>query len=187
MKKDISYLQLFMLFFKINSLTFGGGYTIVPVVREEFAIKRNLIDDDTMLNIIALAQTGPGAMAISTSLLTGYKLKGVPGAIVSLIASVLPCIIIITIISYFYQTFSQNFWVKSALLGMSGVISAVLLVTTFNLGRSALKSTPVFSVIMMVSAFTASFFLGIHTALIILFLGLCGLIVFTVSKEGALK
>ena len=64
MKKEISYLQLFMLFFKINLVTFGGGYTIVPVVRQEFAIKRNLIDDDTMLNIIALAQTGPGAMAL---------------------------------------------------------------------------------------------------------------------------
>ncbi len=51
MKKEISYLQLFMLFFKINLVTFGGGYTIVPVVRQEFAIKRNLIDDDTFYRI----------------------------------------------------------------------------------------------------------------------------------------
>lgn len=187
MKKEISYLQLFMLFFKINLVTFGGGYTIVPVVRQEFAIKRNLIDDDTMLNIIALAQTGPGAMATSTSILTGYKLKGVPGAILSLTASVLPCLIIITAISYFYRSFSDNFWVKSALLGMSGVISAVLLVTTYNLGRSALKSTPVFSVLMMVSSFIASYSWGIHTAIIILFLGICGLTVFTVAKEGEVK
>lgn len=64
MLEEISYAQLFVLFFKINTVTFGGGYTIVPVVREEFAMKRSLIDDDTMLNIIALAQTGPGAMAI---------------------------------------------------------------------------------------------------------------------------
>ncbi len=184
MSEEISYAQLFVLFFKINTVTFGGGYTIVPVVREEFAMKRSLIDDDTMLNIIALAQTGPGAMAISTSLLTGYKLKGVPGAVVSLIASVLPCLIIITAVSYFYQSFSENFWVKSALLGMSGIISAVLLVTTFNLGRSALKTTPVFSIIMMISSFIASYFLGIHTALIILFLGLSGLTFFSVIKKG---
>ena len=183
MTQEISYLQLFLLFFKINAVTFGGGYTIVPVVRDEFAVKRSLIDDDTMLNIIALAQTGPGAMAISTSLLTGYKLKGVPGAVVSLTASVLPCLIIITAISFFYQSFSENFWVKSALLGMSGIISAVLLVTTVNLGRSALKTTPVFSVIMMVMSFTASYFLGIHTALIILFLGFSGLTFFTIRKE----
>ena len=79
MKQTISLRELFTTFFRINAVTFGGGYTIVPVIRDEFMKKKGLIDEDEMLDIVALAQSGPGAMAISTSLLTGYKLRGVKG------------------------------------------------------------------------------------------------------------
>ena len=183
MKDKISYLELFLLFFKINAVTFGGGYTIVPVIRDEFAIKRKLIDDDMMLDIVALAQSGPGAMAISSSILTGYKLRGFWGGIVALLGSVLPCLIIISIISYFYQAFSENFWIRSALLGMGGVITAVLLITSLNLARNAMREHPVFSGLMMVSAFVLSFFFGVNTGFIILFLALCGLITFSFVKD----
>lgn len=183
MEGKISYLELFLIFFKINAITFGGGYTIVPVIREEISIKRKLIDEETMMDIVGMAQTAPGAMATSTSILTGYKLKGIRGAIVSLIASVLPCIIIIALISYFYQEFSENFWVRSALLGMGGVISAILLMTAYNLGRIALKRYPIFSFVMMVTAFIFSFILHIPTAFVIFYLGMSGLLVFSFVKE----
>jgi len=71
MKREITLSEIFFTFLKINTFTFGGGYTIVPVIRDEFMMKKKLIDEDEMLGIVALAQSGPGAMAISTSLLTG--------------------------------------------------------------------------------------------------------------------
>ncbi len=106
--KKISYKSLFTTFFKINMFTFGGGYTIVPVIRDEFVNKKKLIDDDEMLDIVAIAQSGPGPMAINTSILTGYRLIGWKGALVCLLASVLPCLIIISIMYYVYNTISQN-------------------------------------------------------------------------------
>ncbi|MDO5725929.1 MAG: chromate transporter [Tissierellia bacterium] len=184
--KRINLFNLFMTFFKINAFTFGGGYTIIPVIRNEFVQKNELISDDDMLNLIAISQSGPGAMAINASILTGYKLAGKLGAIVCVVASVLPPLIIISIVSMFYQAFSTNFWVKSALSGMSGVISAVLLITTYQMGKKALARYKIFSAILMIGAFVASFFLKIHTGIIILFTGVVGLVTFHFVKEGEL-
>lgn len=174
----VSCLQLFLIFFKINAVTFGGGYTIVPIIKSEFSDKRHLINEDEMLDLVALAQSGPGAMAISASLLTGYRLAGPAGAIVSTVASVLPCLILITIISYFYQQFRSNFWINAMLTGIGGVIGAILLMTTINMGKTALKTYPTMSAILMVTAFVASFFFDVNSGLIILVAGLFGIFLF---------
>lgn len=187
MQANIRLSEIFITFFKINAVTFGGGYTIVPVIRDEFVRKKQLIDEEEMLGLVALAQSGPGAMAISTSLLTGYRLRGWRGAVTALVASVLPCLILISIIFYFYEAFSANFWVKSALLGMGGVISAVLVLTVYDMGRAALKKHFWFSLVLMLGAFTASFVFKVHTVLIILALALIGLVTFSVVSEGQVK
>lgn len=186
-KKKISLLELFLTFFRINAITFGGGYTIVAVLRDEFVLRKEIIDEDEMLDLTALAQSGPGAMAINTSVLTGYKLRGIPGAITCMLASVSPCIIIITIVSYFYQEFRDNFFVNAALTGMGGVIAAVLIVTTYNMGRHALKKIPVFSGIVMILAFILSYVFNINSGLIILVFGLFGIVLFSIINEEALR
>lgn len=187
METPISLPEIFLTFFKINAVTFGGGYTIVPVIRDEFVKKKKLIDEDEMLSLVALAQSGPGAMAISTSLLTGYKLRGWKGAVTALTASVLPPLILISIIFYFYDAFSTNFWVKSALLGMGGVISSVLVLTVYDMGKSAIKKHPRFSLVLMLGAFVASFGFKIHTVLIILTLAIIGLVTFSLLKEEQVR
>src|SRR5699024_9463977 len=133
-----------------------------------------------MFDIVALAQSGPGAMAISTTILVGYKIKGPLGAIISTLASVLPCIMIISVISIFYQTFKTNFYVQSALLGISGVISAVLFITTFNMGKNAMKEHPIFSCILMFMSFVLGLFSILIIGVIIVFLFLFCLLSFNV-------
>lgn len=185
--KKVSLLYLFFKFLKINAFTFGGGYTIVPVIRDEFVLKKPLIDENEMSSIVALAQSSPGPMAINCSLLTGYRLRGPLGAVVSMLASVLPCLIIISLLFYIYDAFSSNPWVQSALTVMGGVISAVLIITTIDMARNALKKHRIFGIILMVSAFLASFFLEINSGLIILFSGLIGLILFTLIEEEKIR
>lgn len=182
-KKEISLIHLFLTFFKINAITFGGGYTIIVVLRDEFVLRQKLIDETEMLDLTALAQSGPGAMAINASILTGYRLRGPLGAIACMLASALPCLIIITVISYFYQEFRQNFFVNAALAGMAGTIAAVLVVTTYNMGKNVLRKTPLFSAIIMAAAFIASFFFHINSGLIILVFGVMGLVLFSIVKE----
>ncbi len=187
MKENIKLREIFITFLKINAFTFGGGYTIVPVIRDEFMKKRKLIDEEEMLGLVALAQSGPGAMAISTSLLTGYRLRGFKGALTALIASVLPCLLIISVLFYFYDEFSKNFWVKSALIGMGGAISAVLLLTVYDMGKAAMKKHKYFSLVLMIGAFVASYFGNVHTIVIIISLALIGLVTFSIFDESKVK
>lgn len=182
--KKISLAKLFWIFFKINAITFGGGYTIVPIIKDIFVEDLKLIDEEKMLDIVALAQGGPGAMAISTSVLTGYKLRGPVGAIVSLVASSMPCLITLSIISQFYQAFKTNFYISSALLGISGAISAVLFITVYRMGKSAIKKFPIFSSFVIIIVFILGFFFkDINKIYLIIFSGLSGLITFSLFKE----
>lgn len=188
MKKEkderISLFELFITFFKINAVTFGGGYTIVVVLRDEFVNKKKLISEEDMLDLTALAQSGPGAMAINTSILTGYRLRGPLGAIISCFASVLPCLIIITIVYYFYEQFRSNYYINAALVGMGGVISGVMIITTINMAKAVFKkNNKVFSAILMVAAFVLSYFLKVNAALIIVIFAIAGLVIFSIKGE----
>lgn len=185
-KNDISILDVFLSFLKISSFTFGGGYTIIPVIRDEFSTKRNLIDEDEMMQIIAIGQSGPGAMAINTSILTGYRLKGIKGAIAATLGAVLPCIVIISLVSVFYKQFSSNKYIQFALKGMSGAISAILLLTTYDLFKTAIKKDRVYAVISMLITFGLAMFTSLSTSIIILLLALSGLIIFSLKKEDSI-
>ena len=177
-KNTISLWKLFTTFFKINAVTFGGGYTIVPIVKDTFVEKYQLMTEDEMLDIMALAQSGPGAMAISTSILTGYKLRGPIGAVTTLSASALPCILILSTVSVFYEQFKSNFYVNAALEGISGVICAILLTTVYKMGKIAFKKYPAFSLIVMILIFILGFFVNVHTAKLILLSAFLGISVF---------
>lgn len=180
----MSYLELFLVIFKINAITFGGGFTIAPIIKDEFSNKRKLISEEDILNIIALSQSGPGALAVSTAFLTGYKIKGFLGGLVALSASILPPLIIISILFVAYKEFSDNNYVRAALRGMSGIISAVLVITSIQLAKQAIKKHLFFSSALMIVSFLVSYFTTINTALIIVALGLIGLFTFSFVEEG---
>lgn len=181
--KNISLLEIFLIFLKISSFTFGGGYTIVPVIKNEFSEKRKLINENEMLDIISVSTSGPGSMAINCVILTGYKLFGITGAIVSAISSTIPSLIIITVISYFYKEFSENYYVKAALVGMGGVIAATLLITTYQMAIQSLKNNKLLGILIMISSFIASYIFNINTGLIILSVSLFGLFIFSIIKK----
>lgn len=173
----------FLAIFKISSLTFGGGYTIVPVIREEFVCKRKLLTDEEMYDLIALSQSAPGPIAVSVALLTGYKLKGRAGAVLGVLAAILPPLLIISVLFYIYEAFASNFWVRAALRGMSGAISALMLFAVYDLARAGLTRHPFFSSILMLSSFGLGYFTTINTGLLILALALAGVAAFSLLPE----
>lgn len=177
--KKISLFKLFWTFFKINALTFGGGYTIVPIIKDIFVEDLKVISDDDMMDIVALAQGGPGAMAISASILTGYKLRGPLGALVCMSASVLPCLIILSLVAKFYREFKENFFINAALQGISGVISAVLFVTVFRMAKKSYKQFPGFTLVLIIISFILGYFTNINTSLIIFGSAMVGITFFT--------
>jgi chromate transporter len=178
----ITYRQLFLKTFKISAVTFGGGYTIVPVMRDVFVNKNALIQDEEMLNLIAIAQSAPGPIAVNTSILIGYKLKGIKGACVTTFATVLPPLIIISVISFFYVQFQNNPIIQAALLGMRGSISAIMGYAVFSMGKNTLRSQPMFSAVLMITVFLLGYFTPLPTIALIIASGLSGLIYFGLVK-----
>ena len=109
MKKDARfYLKLFLSTFKLSAFTFGGGYVIVPLMRKKFVHELHWIDDTEMLDLIAIGQSSPGPIAVNTSIMIGYRLAGIPGALVTVLGTVMPPLFTISIITLFYAQFKDK-------------------------------------------------------------------------------
>ncbi|WP_068268486.1 chromate transporter [Caviibacter abscessus] len=175
--EKINLWQLFITIYTINAFTFGGGYTIVPIIKDKFVKDLKVIDENEMMNIVSIGQSVPGAMAISTSFLVGYKIKGFIGGLIAVIAAVLPCILIITIISFAYIAFINNIYIKAALKGIGAVVSAVLLVTVGKMIIKLVKHNKrVFYITLFFASFILSYFFYWHIALILIISAGAGLL-----------
>ena len=128
-----------------------------------------------MLDLVAIAQSSPGAIAVNASILVGYRLAGVLGAFTAILGTVLPPLIILSIISLFYTAFKGNEAVQSVLKGMSAGVAAVVADVTLTMGKEITDEKRVFSIIIMFAAFTSVLFFSIDVKLIILFCGLLGI------------
>lgn len=170
------YLTLFISTFRISAFTFGGGFVIVPLMKKRFVNDLDWIDDKEMLDIAAIAQSSPGAIAVNAAILLGYKVAGFPGAIVSIIGTILPPFIIISLISLFYEAFRDNMVIRALLKGMQAGIAAVVLNVSIDMANNIVKEKDLIPVLTMVAAFIATFFFDINLIIIVLSSALIGLV-----------
>ena len=119
MKKDFKFFwTLFVSTFTLSAFTFGGGYVIVPLMRKKFVETLKWIEEDEMMDLISIAQSAPGPIAVNSSIIIGYRLAGVPGALVTVFGTVLPPMVVLSVISQFYTAFRDNVIVSLVLKGM---------------------------------------------------------------------
>lgn len=140
MEKRASYWELFTSMFYLSAFTFGGGYVIVPLMEDKFVKELGWIDYDEMLDLIALGQSAPGAIAVNTSVLIGYQRLGVLGAVVSTLGTVLPPLLIMTGLSYIYLLVRDNPYVNNMLLGMSAGVAAIIVNVVYKMARRIIHS-----------------------------------------------
>lgn len=170
------YLKLFISTFYLSAFTFGGGFVIIPLMKKKFVDDLKWIDEKEMLNLAAIAQSSPGAVAVNASILLGYNVAGRIGAIVSILGTVMPPLIILSIISMFYTIFRYNIIVNYVLKGMQAGIAAVITDVVINLGSNIIKDRNIISILVMIGAFIATFFLKINVMYIILVCGIIGVL-----------
>ena len=139
-KKFKFYLKLFQATFSLSAFTIGGGYVIVPLMRKKFVEELKWIDEEEMLNLVAISQSAPGPIAVNTSIMVGYRIAGVLGSLVSILGTVLPPLIIITVIAQFYSAFKQNTVVNALLLGMRAGVAAVIIDVIIKMVKDILKN-----------------------------------------------
>ena len=104
-KSPALYCKLFTSTFYLSAFTFGGGYVIIPLMKKKFADDLHWIEEKEMLDLTAIAQSAPGPIAVNAAILIGYRIAGVLGALTTILGTVLPPLIILSVISLFYQAF----------------------------------------------------------------------------------
>lgn len=162
------YWTLFVSSLIISATTFGGGYVIVSVMRKHYVNKLKWLTDDEMLNLVAIGQISPGAFTINTNIVLGHKFGGFLGAIVCVIGTVIPPLIIISLLSYAYEAFRDNLLVAAIFTGMQAAIAAVICNVVVDLGAAVIKSKRIINYLVMIAAFVCVFFFDIAVYWVIL-------------------
>lgn len=168
------YAQLFLSTFRLSACTFGGGFVIIPLMRKRFVEELGWIDEQEMLDLTAIAQSAPGAIAVNASILVGYRVAGALGALLTVLGSILPPLIIISVISLFYQAFRANVVVNMAMAGMLGGVAAVILDVVVNMAKTILKQRRLLPLLVMLGAFVAVRYFSVNIIFIILACGVIG-------------
>lgn len=164
--KNLVTLFLSNLF--ISAFTFGGGMVIVTFMKKKLVDELHWIDEEEMMDYVALAQSSPGVIAVNTSILVGWKIGGFLGMLVSVSATILPPILILILVSFFYEAFVDNTYVALMLKGMQAGVAAVILDVVIKLSLLVFKVKNPLHFLIMPVAFVCSFVLKINVAFIII-------------------
>lgn len=135
-KGTASLKELFLVFMKIGAFTIGGGYAMIPLIKNELD-KRKWIGEDELPDIIALAQSAPGILAVNVSIFAGYKIKGLKGSITATLGSILPSFLIILAIAMAFTNFKDNPTVISIFKGIRPVVVALIASPMISMARKS--------------------------------------------------
>ncbi len=158
--------QLFLTNFIISMCTFGGGYVIAGFMKDKFVDQLHWIDQEEMLDMIALAQSAPGAIAVNTSVLVGWKIGGFWGMIASVLGTSLPPMLVIIAVFLFYSIFIENSIAKALMTGMQAGVCAVILSAVVDLVKPWRRE--IFPLALFAAAFVLAFFFRINVIFIVL-------------------
>lgn len=168
--------HLFLSTLYISAFTFGGGYVIVSLMKKKFVDDYHWIDENEMLDFVAIAQSAPGPIAINGAIVIGYRLAGILGIGITILATVIPPFVIISVISFFYNAFRDNFIVSQMLEGMQAGVGAVIASVTWDMVSGIIKDKNTSAVLIMIAAFIADCVFQINVIYIILvciLIGIC--------------
>ena len=184
--KKQTYWKLFFSTLKLSACTFGGGFVIIPLMRKKFVEELHWIKEQEMLDLIAIAQSSPGAIAVNASILVGYHVAGVLGALMTVLGTVLPPLTIISVISFFYAAVRDNALVNMIMTGMLAGVAAVICDVVITMGMGIVKQKRLLPILVLLVSFAAVRFLNINILLIILACGVVGAIdTYIRMKKGA--
>ena len=174
MKKKELYMTLFRSTFFLSMFTFGGGYVIVPLMEKKFVDELGWIDENEMLDLMAVGQSSPGPIAVNTSLLVGYRMAGVTGALITVLGTIIPPLVIMTIISYVYIAVRDNAIVNNVLLGMQAGVAAIIVNVVYNMAKRVVMQKQVIPIIVMIIALIAGVVFQVNVLWLLLFSALVG-------------
>lgn len=178
-------LQLFWVFFKIGLFTFGGGYAMIPLIEREAVDNKKWITTEDILDILAIAESTPGPLAINSATFVGYKVGGFLGACMATLGVALPSLIIIVAISAALTSFNDNRFVASAFRGIRAGVVLLMINAIAKLGKAVRRGIIPYA--MMGLAFVLAAFTPINIILILLSAAVLGILIQLAAAKGWIK
>ena len=182
MSKFKKCLSLFITFFKIGAFTIGGGYAMIPLIQREVSEKRKWVDESVMFDIVAIAESTPGPIAINTATFVGTRVAGFWGSFAATLGTVLPSFIIIVTLSKILGLIISFEVVAFAFNGIRVGVLALIVKALWAMAKQCPKN--LFSAILIVLAFAIDLFLGVNVIYIIIGGALIGLASVLISRKG---
>ena len=184
MRTDLGKARLlFWTFFKIGAFTFGGGYAMIPLIQREVAERRHWLTEQDILDIVAIAESTPGPIAINSATFVGYQVCGTFGAFCATVGVVLPSFAVIYAISFVLRQFSELTVVQYAFNGIRAGVLALLLKALLSMYRQSPKGAAAYAV--MAGVFVLTAFCGVDAVLVILLSAAVGLVSSYLMKRRA--
>ena len=171
--------------FKIGLFTFGGGYVILPMINKEIVQKHGWVDNEEVIDYYAIGQSLPGIIAVNTANFIGYKVAGVPGAIVSSLGVISPSIILITIIATLLTGFQDLPIVRHALNGIQIAVCMLMTTTIIQLMKGSVKDIAGASI--CISAFVLAYFMGVSVIILVISAAAAGITIRTLATRKSRK
>lgn len=179
------YWQIFISFFRIGAFTFGGGLAMIPLIQKEAVEKRGWIDDEDILEIVAIAESTPGPIALNAATFVGYRAAGVLGSACATFGVVLPSFCIILLLSFVLRQFQQLLAVQYAFWGIRAGVLAMLIKSLWTMYKKSPKGWPAY--VAMAAAFIMTTILDVHILIVIISCGVFGLVTATLIGRRAEK
>lgn len=167
-------LEMFIAFFKIGAFTFGGGYAMIPLIENEVVHNKKWLEKEDFMDILVVSQSLPGALAVNCSIFLGYKIGGFLGALMALLAVILPSILIIIFIAAFFMQFRDNYYVNAAFKGITAAVPMLILIGAISLGKGLQKNSR--TVMTIIIALIALVGFGVHPVIVIIASAVYGII-----------
>lgn len=179
--KKVSLWQLFYTFFKTGLFTFGGGYVMIAMLEEELVSQKKWITSEDMLDMIVIAESTPGVVAVNMATSVGYRQRGILGALIATLGIVLPSFLIITALTFAITALQDNTWYKAAFQGVQACVTILIVNAFTKLAKQLDKNW--FTIVLVIAAFAVAVFTDFDVIFLILIGGALG-IVYSLIKES---
>lgn len=168
------YWKLFKSTFLISAFTIGGGFVIIPLLKAKYVDEYGWINDKDTLDLVAIAQSMPGVVAVNAAIILGYRMGGIPGTLTALLATILPPLVTLSLIASCYTMVVDNFYVKALLKGMQCGATALIVDVAVDLVKKQGKKKLLIPIVITVMTFIAAFFFDVNAMYLVLTDGIIG-------------
>lgn len=173
--KAREYGRLLLDFVRFGCFTFGGGWSIIAQMRQLYVEKRQVITDEELLDLTSVARSLPGTMIGNVAMLYGYRVAGLVGGLMCVLGMVIPPMIILICISFFYNAFRSSYWVTAAMEGMQAAVVPIIAGAALGMVKGSIKYSP--CVIVVLASFALYIFFQVSAVYLVLMGVAAGLLI----------